>query len=1276
MADEKIIQGRSIQKHDTETNWLKATNFTPKKGEIIIYDRDSTYSYERMKIGDGITNVNELPFITSKSASADYAINAGTADTAKSADKVVNKLTLQLNGSTSKTFDGSSAQTFNVPAANSSTLGLVKTGGDISISNGIITVNDSAALDGHSADYFAVQSTTQAALDTKYAKPSTGIPKTDLASTVQTSLGKADTAVQPATLNSYALKTDIPTVGDGTITINQKGTKVGSFTVNQSGNTTIDLADTDTDTKVKVTTDNTSTALPLLLATGNTAYTGEAKMDTGVTLNTATNTINANISGQADSAKVAESVAWDNVTGQPTIPTAFNITATATDDDIVVLTGNGGSNSVSYTATHATKGPSTTANTTKGPTDNVTISGSGVSNSIKIPAITVDKYGHTTGLTEKTLTVTMPTVPSSLKNPKALSIGDKSYDGSSAVTITAADLGLSSAMKFLGTTTTAITDGSTTSSITIGGTSTAVTAGNVVLYGSKEFVWTGSKWEELGNEGSYKIVQEAVTDPTSSGTATSFIATISQDANGKITATKSAVANATTSAAGLMSAEDKIKLNGIAESADNVSVSQSLTSGTQIGTVTINGTATKLYAPTNTDTHYTSKNVVGSSTATSNTSTALTNGNVYLNSVENGAVTSAHKISGSGTTTVTTDTNGNIIITSNDQYKGDITGVTAGSGLAGGGTSGAVTLSHADTSSQDTLTAVSRRYVTGVTLDDYGHVTGLTTGSETVVNTDTKVTSAANHYDPAADSTKTLSADASSTTAATWGSTDLVTGVNIQRDAKGHVTGVTVDSIQMPSNPNSDTKVTQTLTSTNANYPVLLAPSGQTTTATTTSNFGTGLQFNPSTKTLTTNTFKGALTGNADTATKLGTADIGSATQPMYLDNGTPKACTYTLGKSVPSDAKFTDTKYTLPTASSSTLGGVKIGSNLSISNGVLSVPTASGTQAGATIVYPAASCTTFSSDSGTVTPLAVQKGAKMFSITRPSGTEAGPIARFTNTTGDVEYSKIKIENVTNTRDTSKTAQVISIPAEGGKKMVYGYCTDQVDGTSFIGGVFDSDATEFPYNQGLAIGGTSGNLLYKGKKVITVDDLSTYANQKAFSNVTVGSTTIAADTPTDTLTLVAGSNISITPDATNDKITIAATNSDTKNTTGTTNTTSKIFLAGATSQAANPQTYSNVNCYASGGYLYSGGQKQYTTTASATISASSWSSGVYTYSNAAITADSIIEIIPATSITAAQLTAFQTANVVGTAQAAGSVTMTAFGTAPSIDIPVVFVIRG
>ena len=51
-------------------------------------------------------------------------------------------------------------------------------------------------------------------------------------------------------------------------------------------------------------------------------------------------------------------------------------------------------------------------------------------------------------------------------------------------------------------------------------------------------------------------------------------------------------------------------------------------------------------------------------------------------------------------------------------------------------------------------------------------------------------------------------------------------------------------------------------------------------------------------------------------------------------------------------------------------------------------------------------------------------------------------------------------------------------------------------------------------------------------------------------------------------------------------------NSDTKNTAGSTDTSSKIFLIGATSQAANPQTYSHDTAYVgTDGCLYSGGTK-------------------------------------------------------------------------------------
>lgn len=69
---------------------------------------------------------------------------------------------------------------------------------------------------------------------------------------------------------------------------------------------------------------------------------------------------------------------------------------------------------------------------------------------------------------------------------------------------------------------------------------------------------------------------------------------------------------------------------------------------------------------------------------------------------------------------------------------------------------------------------------------------------------------------------------------------------------------------------------------------------------------------------------------------------------------------------------------------------------------------------------------------------------------------------------------------------------------------------------------------------------------------VTVDGLSSVMSglttkadarfaQNAFANVTVGNTTIGADSKSDTLTLVAGNNVTITPDAQNDSITIAAT---------------------------------------------------------------------------------------------------------------------------------------
>lgn len=71
----------------------------------------------------------------------------------------------------------------------------------------------------------------------------------------------------------------------------------------------------------------------------------------------------------------------------------------------------------------------------------------------------------------------------------------------------------------------------------------------------------------------------------------------------------------------------------------------------------------------------------------------------------------------------------------------------------------------------------------------------------------------------------------------------------------------------------------------------------------------------------------------------VGSTAIGTATNPIYWDGTKFVKTTYTLGKSVPADAKFTDTIYTLPTASSSTLGGIKLGTGLTAaSDGTVNV--------------------------------------------------------------------------------------------------------------------------------------------------------------------------------------------------------------------------------------------------------------------------------------------------------------------------------------------------
>jgi len=92
----------------------------------------------------------------------------------------------------------------------------------------------------------------------------------------------------------------------------------------------------------------------------------------------------------------------------------------------------------------------------------------------------------------------------------------------------------------------------------------------------------------------------------------------------------------------------------------------------------------------------------------------------------------------------------------------------------------------------------------GKVIKDGTYTIGKSVPSNAVfTDTDTKVTSSANHYSPATATGSDVSASATGATAA-W-NIDVVKGVTLNTDGKGHVTGMSVTSGKIPANPNTDT---------------------------------------------------------------------------------------------------------------------------------------------------------------------------------------------------------------------------------------------------------------------------------------------------------------------------------------------------------------------------------------------------------------------------------------------------------------------------------------
>ena len=209
-----------------------------------------------------------------------------------------------------------------------------------------------------------------------------------------------------------------------------------------------------------------------------------------------------------------------------------------------------------------------------------------------------------------------------------------------------------------------------------------------------------------------------------------------------------------------------------------------------------------------TNTHYTTHLYVNNNTTTNqNTTTALTNGNVYLHLYDDSTKRDSHKISGSGTVSVTSDTSGNIVITGS------------------------------------------------------AHPTSLKNPNALSIKV----------YNGTSSSTNTSYDGSTANQSVSVAGTNAITGINSTTDGKLQLT------------------------------------------------LADGSQPDPISIKITATT-----SDSAASADKLNlSANVGSLTQPVYFDanTGLPVATTYSLNKTVPSDAKFTDTWIAMVGATSSANG-------------------------------------------------------------------------------------------------------------------------------------------------------------------------------------------------------------------------------------------------------------------------------------------------------------------------------------------------------------------
>ncbi len=429
---------------------------------------------------------------------------------------------------------------------------------------------------------------------------------------------------------------------------------------------------------------------------------------------------------------------------------------------------------------------------------------------------------------------------------------------------------------------------------------------------------------------------------------------------------------------------------------------------------------------------------------------------------------------------------------------------------------------------------------------------------------------------------------------------------SVTRDSFGHVTSVNTKTITLPADNNTDTMVNQFKSTADEERPVLIKVNTGDTSMTGAVDFSSGVTINPNAGRITATSFEGLAskaTGDKNgvdiTGYVKGLSISGRTITVTKGDNTTTTLTTQDTDTNT--DTKTSQTNSTANTAypillkngtgTGAVTNGVLFNSGVTVnpSTGTVVAKTFSGK---ATSAGTADSATKATNDSSGNAITSYVKGISISGRT------------ITVTKGDNTTSTLTTQD-TNTTYVAATQSANGLMSSTDKKKLDGIASGaqanviesvKVNGTALTP---SSKAVNIDLSGYAKKTDITAVLKYKGAKDAVADLPSTgnttgdvwhvNANngeyawdgtewQELGSSVDLSAYSTKSETVKSLS--ISGRTITVTPAQGNAyTLTTQDTNTDTKNTAGTTQSTAKLFIAGATSQAANPVTYSNSKVY-------------------------------------------------------------------------------------------------